>query len=112
MAVTPPEPPSSLLERAAQRLEELATGYDPEVWKVLSIVITLGNKQAAEWMKSMTPAVVTPIARWLRDSASSVREHDEDLVANGEKGRYCPNEDQAIELARLILGEPVPGEDE
>jgi hypothetical protein len=144
-AVTPPESPSSLLERAAQRLERLADLATQGTWRAAphphspgkaNVVIEVAqltggftaslfnssccggncyghveNGDDAVWIATVSPAIAAPVVAWLRDSASSVREHDEDIVANGERGRYCPNEDQAVELARLILGEPVPGED-
>lgn len=59
----------------------------------------------------MTPAVAPPLVAWLRDSAESVREHDADEVANGRKGEYCPNENQALEFARLILGVGAEGKE-
>lgn len=121
MTVT--ESPSALLERAAAALESCAAKATPGPWVAASafdihrvrsltpaegsddVAYDITNPADADWIQALGPSVASPLVEWLRHSATSVREHDEDAVANGEPGCYCPNEEQALTFARLVLGE-------
>jgi hypothetical protein len=122
--MTSPESPSALLERAAKRVEELACAATAGPWEARdrwvepNVAALTGASMAygeveyefltpgnAAWIATLNPSVATPLVAWLRDSAASCQEHDEDIVANGRPGDYCPNENQALDFARIILGE-------
>jgi hypothetical protein len=126
--VTPPESPSSLLERAAQRLERLAEhfgGYQqaateepdrvgsPVTWWAYDNVDRNALRAGKLWIETMSPAVARPLAQWLRSSARYIH-FERGAVSSEESGRdfFEGKYGGAFELSRLILGEPVPGEDE
>jgi hypothetical protein len=116
-AVTPPEPPSSLLERAAQRVEEFARSTSPAPWGLNlfadqvrdyhqePIAYDTGERNAA-WMALMSPAVAAPLAKWLRNTARYVH-FERGAVSSEENGRefFEGKYGGAFELARLILRE-------
>jgi len=126
--VTPPESPASLLERAATRLEELSNAATPPEWSTKDLsdfghkgvwwveaetkdmfccvaeLETVNPKADAAWIATMSPAVAAPLASMLRFDAMRLR------WANAYED--VDKSYQGFELARLILGTPVPGEDE
>jgi hypothetical protein len=118
MAVTPPETPSSLLERAAQQVFRLAFHFKdweeaahedperigtPESWWAYDVLDRLGPTQGKRWVETMNPAIATALGCWFREKAHEVRDASTFREVVGSS---------AYELAILILGEPVPGEDE
>jgi hypothetical protein len=120
MAVTPPEPPSSLLERAAQRLEERAAAATAGPWRASGYelysdvteepIVELGfaeggfrRQEDAAWAAMADPLLAAPLAAMLRDDAVRLSwAGHRDEVDHGYRG---------FDLARAILGESVPGED-
>lgn len=95
--MTPPEPPSSLLERAAQRLLELSSDPmgPPQPWwvdwhktgewgsvrppelcgrgKPLFTPTNHASVADVEWVVVMSPAIATPLVTWLRQAALAYR---------------------------------------
>lgn len=106
--MTPPEPPSSLLERAAQLIESRAAAATTGPWVASGYemystggdeVVEIGHEaggfvrqEDATWSATLNPAVAASLAALFRGSA------DHPAPA-------------ALDLAKVILGEPVPGED-
>jgi hypothetical protein len=129
MAVTPPESPASLLERAAQRLLELSSDPmgPPQPWwvdwhktgawgsirppevcgrgKPLFTPTNHATVSDVEWVTVMSPSIARLLVEMLRDAARRMDQHDH-LDPNGSTYQRC-----ALDIARAILGEPVPGED-
>jgi hypothetical protein len=62
------------------------------------------RQEDEDWLTTMNPLVANPLVNWLRDSAACVRDELEQVTDSSAEA--------AVEFARLILGEPVPGEDE
>ena len=107
-----PESPSALLERAAGRLtayamhfEAYETHFNPksrfespaEAW---AYDTTDRNASATQkrWVETVAPPLAGPLARILGGVAFTLSAHPECAAANQD----------FIDLARLILGEPAP----
>jgi hypothetical protein len=105
--VASPEPPASLLERAARRVDELAESATPAPWgSGLELCQTLKiHRDDGNWISAMSPALAVPLAEMLRDAAHRMRRQDH-LDPNGSTYQRC-----ALDIAQAILGTPVPGED-
>lgn len=115
--VTPPESPASLLERAAQRLEDLESRAVVGPWSTCAAKVTAGGDEqwlvadahtstTALWIATMSPVIAAPLAKWLRSSARYVH-YERGAVSSEENGRefFEGKYGGAFELARLILGE-------
>lgn len=107
-ADTPPESPSSLLERAAAKLEDDAAHTIAGPWwnayhRVLAgrdgedDVAHGATARTAGWIATMSPSVASPLVEWLRTVAS--------YVGNGQ--RLNDADRAALRFARLVLGEPA-----
>jgi hypothetical protein len=112
MADTSPEPPSALLERAAERLAELAAHYadyvdaqvpgisrwdsPAESWSYDAVDRNATSTSRA-WIETMNPSVAQPLVEWLRDTAASLRAENEQVMDSST--------DSAIAFARVVLGE-------
>lgn len=113
--MTPPESPPSLLERAADLIENLACGATGEAWEVEEgtgdiISPTLSSNRVRRvvtgydleilpedraWIATLNPSVATPLVAWLRDTAEDLR------VGPVENS----SQQYALTLARTVLGE-------
>lgn len=122
-----PETPRSLLERAATRLEELATAATAPVWSAEDLanaghpgvwwvqaetedsfscvaeLETVNPRADAEWIAALSPAVAAPLAAMLRWDARRLSW----ASACGDVDKSY----QGFELARLILNEPDAGKE-
>lgn len=127
--------PSRLLQRAADELERLADGAQREQWwvdwhergawgsilppqvcgrgKPLLEVTNKAHVTEVEWAATVSPIVAAPIVAWLREAAAASEQYGnlpEALMqdsgvapAYGFTHRFVQD---ALEFARLILGEP------
>jgi hypothetical protein len=100
--VTPPEPLSSLLERAAAELERRAADFGPMKYWELEVRGADLSLAGAAWAKLMGPLVAAPLAALLRSDAARISWAETwDQVDRSYAGGR---------LAAFILGEPAPGE--
>ena len=115
--MTPPGSPSALLERAAERLAELAEKATPGPWSLYGIgdygwsvtgpdgspetADTEQGRADAEWIAAMSPAVAQPLVEWLRDAARRMEFHPH-LSPEGSTMQRT-----ALAFARQVLGEPL-----
>lgn len=108
--------PSALLERAAERLAELANKASPGPWDAsqgseiyaadgFCVVSThwdgAGFERAddQDWCATMSPAVAQPLVEWLRDESEYIR--------GIRSWKFLPpNTRRAVAFARVVLGEP------
>jgi hypothetical protein len=120
--VVPPEPPPSLLERAAQRLLELSSDAlgEPQKWwmdcrptkwgehtdweicgrgKPLFVATDHATVSDMEWVTVVSPSVAVLLVAWLRQASLAYR-------LDGDNTQ----EENALKFAQAILGESVPGE--
>lgn len=121
------ESPSVLLERAAARLEDLASAVEGGPWQrhdfagetiLLSkpsatdkttwrTVIGDGVKPAVlAWVEALQPDVVLPLATWMRNTARYMH-YERGAVSSPENGRdfFEGKYGGALEFARRVLGE-------
>lgn len=122
-----PESPRSLLDRAAARLEELATAATQPTWRAVDLadaghpgvwwvqaetadsfscvaeLETVNPRADAEWIAALSPAVAAPLAAMLRWDARRL-----------SWAKTCADVDksyQGFEFARRVLGEPNAGKE-
>ena len=114
------ESPSALLERAAARLEELASAVEGGPWcqhEFAGEPILLSKPSADDkttwrtvigegvhpaviaWVEAVQPSVAAPLVELLRDAARRIEKHAP-LSPNGSTFQRC-----ALDMARAILGE-------
>lgn len=119
------ESPSLLLQRAADKLAEMALHFKAyekaqedeenpfksatEHWSRLNVFAT-AHAPAREWMEALSPAIAAPLVAWLRATARYMH-YERGAVSSPENGRdfFAGKYEGAMEFARLILGE-APGE--
>lgn len=119
-----PESSSLLLQRAAERLEQLesravigpwgtcgpnVTGGGGEQWDVA----TASTSTTAQWVAAMSPSVASPLVAWLRESAVASEQYGNVPKALMQDSDVAPayrftyqSVQAALEFARLILGDP------
>lgn len=122
--MTPPESPSSLLERAADLIEARESLAVIGPWTTCADKVTAGPDEAwqvadahtsttAAWIAMMSPSVATPLVAWLRAEANTASAWADTSVRwpdVPDSYRDAPPS-EALKFARMVLGVPLEQEE-
>lgn len=108
------DPPSLVLQRAADELLRLAAHFEdyeqsardepdrvgsPQSWWAYDVLDRLGPAQGKRWVETLSPAAAVPLAAWLQEESED--------AGRAHKPYWSEHEARpSMAFARMVLGLP------